>query len=70
MTEQNIQAIKDAIKAQKWNRSSYEYALNAMLPYRYWDVYKKPELIANFYEAIETRFNAIKTFTTFRHLSI
>lgn len=68
MNEQTIIAIQNAIKAQKWNRSSYEYAMNSMLPYRYWDVYKKAELIEIFYKTIETKFHLIKGYTTFRNI--
>jgi len=72
MTEQNIQSIKDAIKAQKWDKSSYVYAINGMLPY-YWgdgEGRYKADVIAYFYQLVETRFSAIKGYTTFKHLSI
>lgn len=62
------QQISDAIKKQKWDRHSYEYACNAMSPYRYFDIYKKPELIEIFYTLCETKFDRIANFTTFKHL--
>lgn len=63
--------LEAAIKSQKWDRSSYEYALNAMLPYRCFNdstIYKKSELIEIFYETVKTKFNSIKSFTTFKNL--
>lgn len=65
--------VAKAIKLQKWDRSSYEYALNYMLPYRYFSdsqMYKKSDLIELFYKSIqdEDKWNKIKNFTTFRNL--
>ena len=63
--------LEQAIKAQRWDRSSYEYALNAMLPYRCFNdssIYKKAELIELFYTIVPTKWNCIKGFTTFKHL--
>lgn len=63
--------IEAAIKSQKWDRSSYEYALNAMLPYRYFSdssIYKKADLIELFYKTIETKWDKIKDFTTFKNI--
>ena len=65
------EALQEAIKAQKWDRSSYEYALNAMLPNRCFSdssIYKKAELIDMFYEAVETKWSSIRNFTTFKNL--
>lgn len=68
INEANKDLIKQAIKNQKWDRSSYEYALNSTLPYRYFDIYKKPELIELFYKTIETKFKFIAGYTTFRNI--
>jgi hypothetical protein len=67
----NLPRIKQAIKEAKWDRGSYEYALNAMLPHRFFNdssIYKKQQLIELFYKAIETKWHCIKNFTTFRNL--
>lgn len=72
MTLEQVQKIKDAIKAQKWDKYSYVYAINAMLPY-YWgdgEGRYKADVIDYFYELIETKFNNIKGFTTFKNLDI
>ena len=66
------EALELAIKAQKWDRGSYEYALNAMLPYRCFSdssIYKKADLIELFYATIPTKWDSIKGFTTFRSLT-
>jgi hypothetical protein len=63
--------LEKAIRSQKWDRSSYEYALNAMLPHRYFSdssIYKKADLIELFYETVPTKWNAIKSFTVFKDL--
>lgn len=63
--------LEQAIKAQKWDRGSYEYALNAMLPYRYFSdssIYKKADLIELFYKTVQTKWNSIKSFTTFKNI--
>lgn len=65
------EALEIAIKAQKWDRSSYEYALNHMLPYRCFSdssIYLKKELVELFYETVKTKWNNIKSFTTFKNL--
>jgi hypothetical protein len=64
--------VEEAIKSQKWDRSSYEYALNAMLPHRCFNdssIYKKSELIELFYKALPSGWGTIKSFTTFRYLN-
>lgn len=63
--------IEEAIKIAKWDRGSYEYALNAMIPHRFFNdssIYKKSEIIEIFYKAIETKWNLISGFTTFKNL--
>jgi hypothetical protein len=71
-TPPSTDLIEKAIKNAKWDRASYEYALNHMLPHRCFSdssIYKKAELITLFYEAIQTRWGAIKDFTTFKNLT-
>lgn len=65
------EVVEHAIKAKKWDRSSYEHALDCMLPYRFFNdssIYKKAELIELFYETIKTKWGKICGFTTFRDL--
>lgn len=61
----SIDNIKAAIKAQKWDKYSYVYALNAMEPHRAWDVYTKKHLVEIFYEYIQHSFRSIARFSTF-----
>lgn len=67
----NTEAIQAAIKAQRWDKASYVYAMDNMFMYRYWDSYKKPELIERFYEAIKdyNNFRKIEKYTTFRDIN-
>lgn len=63
--------IEQAIKQQKWDRSSYEYALGHMLPNRFFNdssIYKKADLIELFYKTVPTKWNCIKSFTTFKDI--
>ena len=63
--------LEKAIKEAKWDRSSYEYALNHMLPYICFSdssMYKKAELIELFYETVKTKWNSIKSYTTFKNI--
>ena len=65
------QQLEKAIKSQKWDRSSYEYALNAMLPFRCFNdssIYKKADLIELFYKTVTTKWKCIKHFTTFKNI--
>lgn len=62
----SIDNIKAAIKAQKWDKYSYVYALNAMKPHSFYDRYKKQYLIDLFFEEIESKFRCIAHFTTFK----
>ena len=70
-TAPSITVVQKAIKEQKWDRSSYEYALNTMLPHHIFSdssIYKKADLIKLFYDNYEAKWNTIKGFTTFRDL--
>jgi hypothetical protein len=63
--------LESAIKSQKWDRGSYEYALNAMQPNRIFSdssIYKKSELIEMFHEMAPKYWTRISNFTTFRNL--
>jgi hypothetical protein len=63
--------LEIAIKSQKWDRGSYEYALNAMLPHRCFNdssIYKKAQIIEIFYETVKTKWPLIKNFTTFKNI--
>lgn len=63
--------LEVTIKAAKWDRSSYEYALNHMLPHRYFNdssIYLKKDLVELFYETVKTKWNNIKSFSTFKNL--
>ena len=63
--------IKQAIKAQKWDKSSYEYAIHAMNPWtNISGLYLKKELIERFYRDIQEpkKWNCIKNFTTFKNI--
>lgn len=64
-----IQLVVDAVKAAKWQRSNYEYALNNLMPWHYWCQYKLPELKEIFKEQIKTKFYLIADFTTFKSLN-
>jgi len=66
-----IEKIKQAIKAQKWDKASYEYAINAMNPWTIIDgMYLKKELIERFYREIQNpkKWACIKNFTTFKNI--
>lgn len=74
ITETIKTEIQKAIKAQKWDKSSYAYAVHGM---SHWDVigffpdqYKKAEVIARFWELIETKFYMIKDYTTFKNITL
>lgn len=63
--------IKQAIKAQKWDKASYEYAIHHMNPWtNIYGMYLKKELIERFYKDIQDakKWACIKNFTTFRNL--
>jgi len=67
----NIEEIKQAIKAQKWDKASYEYAIHAMNPWTYISgLYLKKELIEKFYADIQEpkKWARIKDFTTFKNI--
>lgn len=63
--------IKQAIKAQKWDKASYEYAIHSMNPWtNICGMYLKKELIERFYADIQEpkKWACIKNFTTFKNL--
>lgn len=64
----NIEKVKEAIKAQKWTKSSYVYAMDHIELYRCWDSYKLAELKEMFFNKIAdyNNFRKIESFTTFR----
>jgi hypothetical protein len=68
----DIEKIKQAIKAQKWDKASYIYALEGMNLHSYgaFDMRKKPEVIEIFYRHIQepVKWARIKDYTTFRNL--
>jgi len=70
-TEADLDKIKLAIKAQKWDKYSYFYACHGMDHYGYmWvESYKKAEWIEIFFKLLPEKFHLIKDFTTFKHLS-
>jgi hypothetical protein len=70
-----LEEIKAAVKAQKWTKSSFIYALDHMEPTRCWSIIesivKRPEVEAAFYAASQDadKWRRVSKFTTFRHLS-
>lgn len=72
----NIETVKTAVKAQKWDKYSYAYALDHIYPHSLYahslDIYKKVELVEKFYTAIQdpAKFARVKSFTTFRNLDV
>jgi hypothetical protein len=70
-----IEKIKQAIKAQKWDKASYEYAVDAMNPWifpisRMYSLKLKKDLIERFYADIQDaeKWARIKDFTTFKNI--
>lgn len=66
--------IQKAIKAQKWDKSSYAYAVHAM---DHWnskgffpDHCLKTEIVAEFWKLIDTKFYMINSFTCFKHITL
>jgi hypothetical protein len=72
MTTEKMDQIKSAIKAQKWDKSSYSYAIGGMDPFNpkslYYDSYKKEEIVKEFYKLCETKFRNITHYTTFKNI--
>lgn len=70
LTPQQIEAIKGAIKAQRWDKHSYQYALSGMDHWGMWEysTLLKKEIIERFYLMIETKFYLIKHYTTFKNI--
>jgi hypothetical protein len=64
--------IKQAIKAQKWDKFSYEYAIKHMNAHYMSHGYmgKKADVIERFYNDIQEpkKWNCIKDFTTFKNI--
>jgi len=64
--------IEKAIKAQKWDKYGFQYAISGMDVHSsygtiFGDSYYKKEIIEKFWELCETRFYRIADFTTFRN---
>ena len=72
MTTEKMDQIKSAIKAQKWVKSCYGYAIGGMDPFNakslYCDSYKKEEVVNEFYRLCETKFKSISGYTTFKNI--
>jgi hypothetical protein len=71
----DIEKIKQAIKAQKWDKASYAYAIDGMNPWIFpisgmYSLTLKKELIERFYKDIQDaeKWARIKDYTTFRNL--
>ena len=66
-----IEKIKQAIKEQKWDKASYEYAIHNMNPWTHISgLYLKNELINKFFRDIQEpkKWARIKDFTTFKNI--
>ena len=64
----NKEVIASAIKAAKWDKASFHYAVSFMRPagdFIGYDWYTKKELVEQFWSLVETRFSVIAGFTTF-----
>lgn len=66
--------IQIAIKANKWDKSSYAYAVHGM---SHWDTcgmfpehHLKTEIVARFWELVDTKFYLINSYTCFKHIKI
>jgi hypothetical protein len=64
--------VKEAIKAEKWDKFSYEYAIKRMNAYYlpHGHMGKKAEVIERFYKDIQNpeKWARIKDFTTFKNI--